>query len=336
MAIINEAKWGIRNLDKTNHWERLKFDKYPHDKPVVICLGGNGTISENAANGMCKIAETFLQLLFKKNGVNRVYDHASIIGASYPIGNQPKTGKFSDDDITKFVDGFLIKRIQNENDELVPLNEACRRLSQITFLTHCSGHHEADRIMRAFYNELRTLGYSQQECDIMMMSMFEVSYAPLTYNSIIPALFVDSKQDKLLNKSWKETELSNNSNNTLNGVEIRYERYGDNLLSGSNTSNALFDAIHIYSSKLRNNVDEDEHNISMITRDGSWNATYEPNADCVSQMVAWALSRAVENGIDNKKSEKFLPKASLEELMQELVLIRNDFSAEQLMSKELS
>ena len=69
-------------------------------------------------------------------------------------------------------------------------------------------------------------------------------------------------------------------------------------------------------------------------RDGSWNAKYEPNADCVSQMIAWALARAVENGIDNRKSKKFVLKMPLEELMKELEGIKNDFSAEQLMSRE--
>ena len=79
----------------------------------------------------------------------------------------------------------------------------------------------------------------------------------------------------------------------LNGVAVKYERYGDPLLSGVAISEAVFDSIHIYSSRLRNNVESDEHNLSLLSRDGGWNAKYEPNADCVSQMIAWALSRAV-------------------------------------------
>ena len=160
-----------------------------------------------------------------------------------------------------------------------------------------------------------------------------VSYAPLTYSSFIPAMFVDSKQDEVLNVLWKNKETPAKLDNNLNGVAVKYERYGDPLLSGVAVSEAVFDAVHVYSSKLRNNVNVDEHNLSFLSRDGQWNARYEPNADCVSKMIAWAMSRAVENGIDNKKSKKFIPKMPLEELVKELEMIKKDFSEEQLMSR---
>lgn len=334
MSMKNEARWGMRNLDKANHWQRLNLGEYSSDKPVVVCVGGNGTISEDAANGVCKLVENYLQLLFKKNGVNRVYDNVDIISAVYPIIDGTEKGKFSKEDIDNFVDNFLIKRIQNENDELLPLNEACRRLSGVTFFTFCRGHLEVDKIMRAFYKELKTLGYSRQECDILMFSTFEISYAPLTYGSVIPAMFVDSKQDEMLNSAWKNKETAASIDKELNGVAIKYERYGDPLLSGVALSEAIFDAIHVYSSKLRNNVEGDEHSLSILARDGGWNAKYESNADCVSQIVAWALSRSVENGIDNKKSKKFIPKMPLEELIKELESIKEAFSEEELMSKQ--
>lgn len=334
MAFKNRVVWGKRNLDKVNHWERLNLDKYSPDKPVVVCIGGNGTVNENTGNGIAKFVEVYLQLLFKKGGVNRVYDYADIISAVYPTSDNPAKGKFEKEDIDDFVDKFLIKRIQDENDELVPLGEACRRLSQITFFTFCRGHLEADKIMRAFYKELKVLGYSSEERDILMQTVLEVSFAPLTYGSIIPAVFVDTKQDEMLNSAWKDKDTNVDLDDGLNGVAVKYEKYGEALLSGVATSEAIFDAIHIYSSKLRNNLQVDEHSLAILGRDGSWNAKYEPNADCVSQMIAWALSRAVENGLENKKSKKFIPKKSLEELMTELVGIRNDFSAEELMSKE--
>jgi len=300
----------------------------------VICLGGNGTITESSANGMCKMVENFLQLLFKKQGTNYVYDYVDIMGAVYPISDNSQKGKFSKEDIDNFVDKFLIKLLQDENDELVPLNEACRRLSQITFFTFCKGHFEVYKIFRSFYKELQVLGYSKQECDILMLSTFEISYAPLIYASMIPVVYIDSKQDEMLNSAWKNKETAAKIDDNLNGVAIKYEKYGDPLLSGVAISEAIFDAIHIYSSRLRNNVEGDEHNLALLSRDGGWNARYESNADCVSQMIAWALSRAVENGIENQKSKSFIPKKSLEELIKELELIKNGFSEEQLMSQE--
>ena len=190
--------------------------------------------------------------------------------------------------------------------------------------------------MRSFYKELKVLGYSNQERDILMLAPFEVSYAPLTYNSIIPVVFVDSKQDEMLNGAWKNNETPSHSGEDLNGVAIRIEKFGDPLLSGVATSEAIFDSLHIYSSKLRNTPEAsgDEHNLTLLSRDGKWNTRYEPNADCVSQLMSWALSRSVENGIENQKSKKFVPKMSFEELLKELELIKEDFSAEQLMTRE--
>ncbi len=334
MAFKNEVIWGRRNLDKESHWQRIKFEDYKMDKPVVICIGGNGTVTESSANGLCKVVENYLQLPFKKNGVNQVYNYIDIIGVVYPPSENPERGKFSKDDIDGFVDNFLVKLVQDENDELLPLGEACRKLSQVTFFTFCRGHLEVDKIMHAFYKELKVLGYSNEERDILMLSMFEASYAPLTFSSMLPVLFVDSKQDEMLNSAWKNKETNLHLADDLNGVAVTYERYGDALLSGVAVSEAVFDAIHVYSSKLRNNVQSDEHNLALLSRDGSWNARFEPNADCVSQMVAWSLSRAVENGVENHKSKKLVPKMPLEELMGELENIKNDFSAEQLMSKE--
>ena len=138
----------------------------------------------------------------------------------------------------------------------------------------------------------------------------------------------------MLNSAWKNNETAAKLDDDLNGVAVKYERFGDPLLSGVAVSEAIFDSIHIYSSKLRNNVESDEHNLSLLSRDGSWDSKYEPNADCVSQMIAWAMSRAVENGIENKKSKKFIPKMPLEDLQKEMEMIKSDFSEEQLMSKE--
>lgn len=334
MTFKNEAYWGMRNLDRYKHWQTLRLKSYSPDKAVVVCIGGNGTVNSSSANGMCKFVENSLQLLFKKNGMNHVYDYVDLISAVYPTDNDPHKGKFSKEDTEHFVDNFLIKLLQNENDELLPLGEACRRLSQITFFTFCRGHLELDKIMRSFYKELKMLGYSDQECNVLMLSTFEVSFAPLTYNSIIPVMFVDTKQDEMLNSAWKSGETASHLDNNLNGIAVKYEKYGDALLSGVATSEALFDSIHIYSSRLRNNVEGDEHNLSILSRDGSWNAEYESNADCVSQMMAWALCRSVENGLDNKRSKTFVPKPPLEDLMQEVENIKNDFTAEQLMSKE--
>ena len=172
MADFGNVIWGKRNLDKATHWQRLNLEKYSPNKPVVVCISGNGTISDESANGICKVVENYLLLLFKKSGVNKVYDNVDIMSAVYPVDGNNERGKFSKEDIDHFVDNFLIKLLQDDNDELVPLNEACRRLSQVTFFTFCRGHVEVDKIMRALYKELKVLGYSQQERDVLLQTVF--------------------------------------------------------------------------------------------------------------------------------------------------------------------
>ena len=334
MNDINRVCWGKRDLKANRHWQILSLKDYNPNKPIVVCIGGNGTTSELAANGIAKVVEIYLQLLFNKGGKNCVYDYIDIISAVYPINDDSDKGAFEKEDIDDFVDNFLIKIIQDENDELVPLNEACRRLSQVTFFTYCRGHHEVDKIMHAFYKELKVLGYTRQERDILMMSFFEVTFASATYSSLIPIMFVDSKQDEMINYAWKNGETSACLDNNLNGIAVKYERYGDVLLSGIALSEAIYDAIHIYSSSFRNGNKGDEHNLAILARDIDWSSLYETNADCVSQMIAWIICRAVENSLDNFYSDKYVLQMSLEELIGELIMIMKDFTPEQLMSKE--
>ena len=122
MTFKNTTIWGMRNLDKANHWQRLKLENYSPDKPVVVCIGGNGTTSENYSNGICKFVENHLQLLFKEKGMNKVYNHADIISAVYPINDSSNKGKFSKEDTEYFVDNFSYdkeerdKRLKNNQE----------------------------------------------------------------------------------------------------------------------------------------------------------------------------------------------------------------------------
>ena len=68
MAMKNEVIWGMRDLDKSNHWRSLNLEKYSPDKPIVVCIGGNGTITENSAN-----AELRFETTYKKDGDGDYY-----------------------------------------------------------------------------------------------------------------------------------------------------------------------------------------------------------------------------------------------------------------------
>ena len=47
MDFIGEVTWGMRNLDKVNHWQRLNLDKYDPDNVVVFYFSCNVNIFRN-------------------------------------------------------------------------------------------------------------------------------------------------------------------------------------------------------------------------------------------------------------------------------------------------
>ena len=78
-----------------DHWERLDLDAYVPDKPVVVCIGGNGTTTDESANGVCKLVENNLQIMFDKNGKNQLYNNVDIISAVYPVQDDSEKGAFT-------------------------------------------------------------------------------------------------------------------------------------------------------------------------------------------------------------------------------------------------
>lgn len=58
------------------------------------------------------------------------------------------------------------------------------------------------------------------------------------------------------------------------------------------------------------------------------------NADCVSQMVAYALARCVANGMENASSKTYKPKISMPKLLEEMNSIKDSFQKESGPEKE--
>lgn len=59
-----------------------------------------------------------------------------------------------------------------------------------------------------------------------------------------------------------------------------------------------------------------EHCVGIIERDMHWKSVVDSKkADCVSQMVAYALARCVANGTENASSKTYKPKISMPKLL---------------------
>ena len=346
---------GRRTPGQLNNWERIDLNHYKSEKPIVICLSGNGAITEKSANGFCKRAEILLELLFKNSYPQGtcIADLVDIVGCSYSykanvkIPNMTETEKkdffhkyptmeaylkdypnnITKDDtgfieetvIDDIINNILLPLCVNENNEKLPVKTACKKLSRVTFFTWCHGAMEVYKILSKLLKKCSELDY--ELCDIVKMfsSIMHITYAPITKANLSPTISIDSLSD-YNNIHYSEQYPD------INGVEIMYE-YPDEVVK------RFFDNIHIFSSKLTNTSEKDinEHSVEFLDRDEEWNIKGGyVNADCVSQLMSWALCRAVENGLENFKSDKFVPKMSLLRVHEELCSIRDGFKSEEL------
>ena len=335
-----------RDSTKKNKCVKIHPNNYNSDKFLLFCPSGNGTVTEKSANGFCKLGEQLLRLLF--NGrESKVQDYVDLIGIVYPqVSLTNPSGKLNVSDVNNIVDYMLFTKCLDENDDLLSVDEACRNMSRVGFFSFCGGAREVAHIMMNLGNKLVDYGYLPSERDEIFKSMRHVSFAPYVDNDLIPSVRIDSFLDTITNKGLFKDGGKRIIGEKLDGIAIKYECPG--TMKGEESKFALYGSIHIYSSQLRNIVKEkvEEHNVVLLSRDLNWDNVikwvdgvemqYSPgkNADAVSQMAAWALSRMVENGLQNAKSDKHIKPMNLFELKDELESIKNSFSPEDLMARK--
>lgn len=98
----------------------------------------------------------------------------------------------------------------------------------------------------------------------------------------------------------------------------------------------LDNSLGVCYSNLLNKVDDNktEHSIEYILRDSNWDIRKHEgiaNPNCVSLMISWALSSAVENAIDNHKSDKYVQRIG--KMSEELHSILHSFHYEDNIGK---
>lgn len=78
-----------------------------------------------------------------------------------------------------------------------------------------------------------------------------------------------------------------------------------------------------------------EHCVGIIETDMHWKSVVDSKkADCVSQMVAYALARCVANGMENASSKTYKPKISMPKLLFEINTIKDTYKNESASEKE--
>lgn len=368
IEIYQNAVFGRRNNDAFNNWEEIDLDKFEINKPIVFSLSGNEARYPSLASGFSRRSEVLLQLLLndpqegglgpdkKVDFVGCAYgcmaslylpnatdkelqkikkDYRSFKALYSRFGKKIKfsNGSLTDGERDKFAK-LILSKLMDKNGKKISLEKACKNMSYITFFTWCHGSYEVEKILSRVWQQCYyTLDYTREEMVQMFSCLMQVSYAPIVYTKYCPLVAVDSMHDDL------KLAIDMFKGESVSSIEMKLEK-------ADFEKKNYFDKIFIKSEKMANNLKEhvNEHSIKMIDRDDNWNSmvdstkvySYNPgnNADCVSQMMSWALSRSVENSLLNERCESFVQRQDFEELFDELVSIKNDYSEEQLLPRE--
>lgn len=361
----SQAFWGKRNINnKNNHkWDFIKLNEVNNDKPMLICLSGNGTTTTKEANGFCKFAEDCLKLMFEnRQDSTNPEDHLDIVSCAYgntcagqemyfryqsdevdekyptdkeymnafPMSTRSvllqrgaRIGEFTDEEAKEIVDNIMIPRCIRDGEKQ-SIDECCRRMSQVIFFTYCYGTQALNKIMDTFEQELLSLGFENSGIDAIKDSMSHISFARNRYTPNIPTTYFYSVDDHVVGIS------------SLRKIMERENMQMDIMLQNKGSEPAIkyykvckcfnYTSLEVqYLGKDESDYDGPidqsyDHFVSTLYRDEDWRIINKTNKtyDCASQQMAWALSRAVQNGLQNSKSDKYIPKMSMETLKDEL------------------
>ena len=198
---VQEGHYGIRNVKSI-----------PPDEVAVIILGGNGTTHDEAIEGYLRILRGFLD----KHHVPE--ELVALYVAKYEIENHvfardaearaklfvDYTGSFG---IKEFCDKFktsvdnptnipldpeiadpnyikelfekvFLRRICDDNGNKLPVDEACKRVRNLTVCTHCHGAYVFFKIEKMMQQKMKELGFSPKDRKKIQEQLLCLACAP--------------------------------------------------------------------------------------------------------------------------------------------------------------
>ena len=372
-----DVSWGKRNPNNNeSHWDNLNLDEYVSNKPVLVCLGGTATKKEKEANGICKMVEGLLELMFKvkdfdikaedkvdiisciygfdikylfylnDDEVKKMYPNLKEYAKKFPeaVKTTPQNAFLDSNTAQQFVKNMLLSRCLDKKGNKLPIDECQRNIAQVIFFSYCFGTKALNLIMDNFYKLLSQNNFNNKEIEKITSSMSHISFARLKYTRKIPTTYFYAVNDYDLpvmypllskmkfSKSQLETRLSKKGESTF-GQKILKDVYDKE----TNAEALEFAYIGIEKDKIADKNNQDvEHYLSNLRRNKDWDIVNKKDEiyNAISQMMSWSLCRAVENGLDNANSDKYVPKIPMVQLKDELMDIYKSFSKEDLMTKQ--
>lgn len=376
MVDRTSSKFGKRNTNNPeNHWDAINLKTYEIDKPLLICLSGNGTETLKEANGFCKQVERMLELIFKnKIESSNPEDYIDIIGCAYgkdnrylyyptdsqfkelystpaeyikdfPQALKPsyKNHDFGQSEADLLVNRLLLPRCLDSNNGRLSVEECCNNMSQVTFFTYCYGSEALNTIIDSLNKKLLIYGFTKEEVDSILTSMMSISFALKNYTRKIPTINFYASTDYTTGKMVKLVDYMQKYK--LNLI-TRHCKSGDKAIGQELYPASFVESVDAESlefafwgteTDIDGGSDQDiDHSVANLARDENWDAVYKEKGiyNAISQMMSWALCRAVENGLQNVKADKYIPKMSMKVLQEELMSIYKSFTQEDLMTRK--
>ena len=332
MVLDDLLIFGCRNLWKDKHWEILNIKDYKVNKPIVLCLGGNGVIDIAKATRFCATAERFIGL--KQGDVYELYKMADLLGFCYtPLPHRPTIGEFNDEQRELIADNIFIKLCVDDEGKVLPIEQTIKNFSLINVFTHCWGAREISRIGAVVKNKMMKMGYSANDVQNAFNQIHHLTYAPYTDHSPFPCFrinsFIDSEHwgiHKIYKEVYKET---------LNGIALHYDKAG--YFRQVKSPILEVPIISLYSSQLINTKENsdirkliDEHPAETLERNYDWTQGRQQraavNADVVSMMASYFLAKAVATSVQNQKSKILIPKEDMFVLYEDLMDMLNSYA----------
>ncbi len=320
-----DSTMGMRNPREENSWIPLEFGKFKAHKPTIICLPGGGCDTPKKANGFCKFVAHLTGFKESEKDIVDMYEHVDIVGFSYGWESRTIGASFIDEEIEDIVDGMLLSLCEDEKGDRLEVDLAKQNLANITFFSYCHGAKELSKIMANLEQKLQQKGYSVGDIEKLFGSLMHITYAPESAIEYLKTISFCSLQDKMLFKFKKNYEEKFGKD--LNGIDIVYQPKDTTL-----NFEAKSDCVNVYSSKLNNFMffDYDEHTFRFLNRDDkNWKhfgtcGVSSPNADCMSQMMAYAIASSVAASANGNR------KPTIKQMIASLESVKNSFNCEEL------
>ena len=283
-------------------WEDIPLQDIKFDKPTVLCLSGDGTLTARDANAMAKYAERLLGRI----GLEGQRD-IQILSAYYRNANaremtnsrlchtEADKSRFSEEErnpsyIFDFYEQCLRKITRQKNGRKREFSEACRLMRNLNVLAFCHGDYVTCKLNEIMNEDMKRLGYTSGETDAVARQAAVISVVP---------------QDNLKKSSF--TKIGCCENSCFGIIEREKEArkgrsrlfYIDNLLD----YNSIEDKFAVWMGKT-----EKLHQMNAYIDLDYQNefGTKSENGRNFGRMISRALQNAVSNSCRNYRSRELI------------------------------